>query len=36
MPTPKFLKDMGMASIVAGGVLLGLAHVTRCLKKRSR
>jgi hypothetical protein len=27
MPTPRFLKDMGVASIIAGAVLLGLSHV---------
>lgn len=36
MPNPKFLKDMGMASIVAGGVLLAMAHVTRHLKRGRR
>lgn len=29
MPNQRFLRDMGMASIVAGFVLLGLAELTK-------
>lgn len=34
MPSPRFLQDMGIASIVAGVVLLGLSHLTRKVKVR--
>lgn len=32
MPSPKFLSDMGMASIVAGVILLGLSHGVKKLR----
>jgi hypothetical protein len=32
MPDPRFLKDMGVASIIAGIVLLGLSRIARKFK----
>lgn len=29
MPSPKFLSDMGIASIIAGAILLGMAYGIR-------
>lgn len=29
IPNPKFFRDMGMASIIAGVILLALSHITR-------
>lgn len=32
IPNPRFFRDMGMASIIAGVILLILSQVTRWLK----
>lgn len=34
MPSAKFLQDMGVASIVAGIILLGLAALVRRIGRR--
>lgn len=34
MPTPRFLWDMGLASVVAGFVLLGLAEILRRWRRK--